>query len=484
VLNEDAIISIMKTRYDSKSLSEAIKWYQDKFDSQYHHCIDTLSHRELWRFAIDGEKQYGAIKKILDELESLRLSARKPVLSIFQKYDDMPFPDITLNEFANNIDKIQLQDKSTLYDLSYALRCYVLDNTSGLYDPQSATLAKKISVLAERDTAWVPFENREPGYLKSMYSAFSFMLKHVHEPLTIDTIKQLHLLAMKDTRNTEFDNDELNRKGEFRFTATKFGISQGNCSLAGYKQIIDEINRQRQETPAQNLELLLSLYSIQPNIDRKSADRYRPVIINALSENTELNYYNYGDDILSEEDSKKFDFSELVYDDNIKTNSDKMMLATLMVSEDSSHDGKKTNNAVTRFMQYLLTRYERQMSQGTNIDEKLEIIIKFIQDCEQLHPFVDGNCRVFCMLILNLLLMQNNMPPVILNNPNQFDGFSRVELKAAVIQGMNHTIHLIEEGYLYDVSTDEVVKHLTNEEKKYFDEIISIEMNQKPGVTH
>lgn len=69
---------------------------------------------------------------------------------------------------------------------------------------------------------------------------------------------------------------------------------------------------------------------------------------------------------------------------------------------------------------------------------KLMNIIEFIQTIEHLHPFLDGNGRTFCTIILNKVLLENGFRPVILENPNRFDGFAPDELIQEIEKGFDN----------------------------------------------
>jgi hypothetical protein len=68
-------------------------------------------------------------------------------------------------------------------------------------------------------------------------------------------------------------------------------------------------------------------------------------------------------------------------------------------------------------------------------DARLTAIVRCCQDLDQLHLFVDGNIRTIVFLLMNKLLMENDMEPAILHEPNVFDCKSVGELKNAVLAG-------------------------------------------------
>lgn len=77
------------------------------------------------------------------------------------------------------------------------------------------------------------------------------------------------------------------------------------------------------------------------------------------------------------------------------------------------------------------------------MDDKLFAIVRFVQRLERIHPFWDGNLRTFCMVLLNALLMQYGFEPALLENPNQFDGFSVAELVLKVKEGIRRSETLL-----------------------------------------
>lgn len=63
-----------------------------------------------------------------------------------------------------------------------------------------------------------------------------------------------------------------------------------------------------------------------------------------------------------------------------------------------------------------------------NEQSKLTAIVRCCQDLDQIHVFVDGNIRTIVFLVLNRLLLQNGLMPVIMDEPNVFDCKSTQQL--------------------------------------------------------
>lgn len=68
-------------------------------------------------------------------------------------------------------------------------------------------------------------------------------------------------------------------------------------------------------------------------------------------------------------------------------------------------------------------------------ERALRRVVGLCQKLERLHPFIDGNCRVFGNLLLNHLLTEEGLPATILKNPNVIDGFSLNEAITEVKKG-------------------------------------------------
>ncbi|WP_231103627.1 hypothetical protein [Xanthomonas graminis] len=74
-------------------------------------------------------------------------------------------------------------------------------------------------------------------------------------------------------------------------------------------------------------------------------------------------------------------------------------------------------------------------------DAKLSAIARCCQDLERAHLFDDGNARTIGMLVVNKLLLENDLRPAMMEDPNRFDGFSTDELVAEIKQGQATFAH-------------------------------------------
>ncbi|WP_133137960.1 Fic family protein [Legionella rowbothamii] len=94
------------------------------------------------------------------------------------------------------------------------------------------------------------------------------------------------------------------------------------------------------------------------------------------------------------------------------------------------------------YTQNFIKQFEAVKNEG-NVDEVIHTIVDYIQRCEQLHPFPDGNSRTFVNTMLCFCLMHAGLPPVIFDKPSVLDGHSVNEITAIVKEGCINTLRLI-----------------------------------------
>ena len=96
-------------------------------------------------------------------------------------------------------------------------------------------------------------------------------------------------------------------------------------------------------------------------------------------------------------------------------------------------------NAIIQAIEKALNLFNRELVAAQDDNQQLFAIAKVVQRLEHIHPFYDCNCRVFCMVVLNTLLMQNGFSPALIDDPNKFDAYSIQELVALIQVGMQRT---------------------------------------------
>lgn len=97
-------------------------------------------------------------------------------------------------------------------------------------------------------------------------------------------------------------------------------------------------------------------------------------------------------------------------------------------------EAQKIQAIVARKMEAIFDEYHAEVSAAASDDEKITIITKHVQRIEQLHPFADGNIRT-CVILLNKLLHDHNIPLSLLLNPNKLDACDLSELVRMVKEG-------------------------------------------------
>jgi len=88
-------------------------------------------------------------------------------------------------------------------------------------------------------------------------------------------------------------------------------------------------------------------------------------------------------------------------------------------------------------VQRLIDKYHKDLHSAQDEQGRLKVIVTFIQNLDQIHPFSDGNIRTFAILLLNKLLVDNGMRPTCLEDPNCFDCLSIAQIMSQVMQGQN-----------------------------------------------
>ncbi|MBF0316494.1 MAG: hypothetical protein HQK52_23970 [Oligoflexia bacterium] len=82
----------------------------------------------------------------------------------------------------------------------------------------------------------------------------------------------------------------------------------------------------------------------------------------------------------------------------------------------------------------VINHYYQQISKVTTLQGKLEAIAELLRALEIAHFFPDGNQRVYAFLLMNKLLIENNIPPAILEKPEMFDGYYKLSTLADKIE--------------------------------------------------
>lgn len=284
---------------------------------------------------------------------------------------------------------------------------------------------------------WKDYESREDGYLVAMSSAFVYLIDYVKAGKSFDLhlIKTMHHLALAGVKQTHYPFwDRFMPYDKYEFDNT----------LDSGVYLWREVNTNERG-------LSETFHRIQ---------RGNP-LINIFYIDKEESIFESGDFF-----GKIRDFAKKIYKENVwgrlcvylteglfainfetlGKDVDCNMLAQEKFRQVVSSNPLATFRAsgfkkcADSFFSHLIDSFNAQM-QDTNLPyKKLGLIIEFVAECEQSHPYIDGNGRTFCTLLLNYLLIANNFPPTIMDDPNRFDGFDVKTLMHDVIEGMANAL--------------------------------------------
>ena len=332
---------------------------------------------------------------------------------------------------------------------------------------------------------WLPFEKNEPGYFKAMFKAFQEIFDFT-TPVEVGFIKKLHRIALDGVENTNYEDDYINGPGEFRADDHRRGgtcICSSNVTLDGLYDALDDpshaflqfsieyfdFNYRRKVIDINNTTLKLLRSKREEFSDSKQITSVElSGIINQFCEEGYLAYLKWEKELafeifacLSRTDNHRDTATGiygLIASDKFWRENYSFLLRSIQVNGNSA-------SLLNEELKKIINTFNRSIMNKANPDLKLSAIIGFVQACEQLHPFSDANCRVFCMLLLNHLCMRHGFPPVILDDPNRFDGYSKSELMVEVIKGMQNTLALATHAPLYGYHTESCVATLMQKNK-------------------
>jgi hypothetical protein len=208
------------------------------------------------------------------------------------------------------------------------------------------------------------FDVKEPGYYNGMMSAFMMMGESIGNPLDLKAIIDLHTAAVWGVygqcgqKNDPFDAKPCSR-------GQGYGVKDENFT-----------------SHVKNAEMIIA------HLELKEAGVLGTGIIADKTLCAEPGFLSY-------------------YVDN---NGNKVIISTGYVA---SSLVKLENH---------LAHYHEQISKSKTLDDTLSAITELLRAFEVAHIFPDGNQRTYAFLLLNRLLLENNLLPVILEEPEMFDG--------------------------------------------------------------
>jgi hypothetical protein len=248
------------------------------------------------------------------------------------------------------------------------------------------------------------FDKEEsPGYFRNCSMALWWMLKTYQErrPVDLDYIITL--------RNLAYHNDAKPSRG-LALNNVMSGIGPHSFTEAGLRQLMTETAEPGAPSFSLHIKSILE-YDI------------------LLWEKT--NNLKFSEDLLRE---MELDFEQkktrhLCRNSPHKKNNNYILIGySQNIHEQSLEDIAHVANSY-------LSRYQDEIMRARSTDDKLIAIVKIIQSLHQFHLFPDGNGRTFCFFLLNQLLLEQDLPPTIIEDPGWFTGWSREELVGEVKKG-------------------------------------------------
>jgi len=306
--------------------------------------------------------------------------------------------------------------------------------------------------------SWPGFEAREPKYLQGMYSVLLTMLEEINTPLNSRGLLNYHFIATQSVEMKRLP-DEL--KGCWRKEDVYFGLLDDNASVEGILALLDriEIGDDTFLLARDNVSLVEEIEIEQYDIINSHTYQY------VLNDKIDFLVRKRGmiqEDPKTKECAKRL-LAEFILKHNYSFRTQQHEIYKLDSSETAIEIITPTF-VVEEFLQEkvdeLIRLHYKRMTIAKDSEQKLSIIVDTVQKLEQLHPFKDANCRIFVMVILNKLLLENGFPPCMLYDPNCFDAFSNDQLIHEVKVGMKRFQDVLLNGkQLENTPTVDVLSH-------------------------
>lgn len=132
-------------------------------------------------------------------------------------------------------------------------------------------------------------------------------------------------------------------------------------------------------------------------------------------------------------------------------------------------------NEASELLETLVNKVNNSLDQKElNDDKKIEIIGNLIHDCDTLHPFRDGNGRVFDFLVLNYLLIQQNLSPCSVYNTWHICGFTSEQRIEAIKEGQEFFKNFISSNVEERIPSNPLTEQL----KVIVDEMLELAMQE------
>jgi hypothetical protein len=238
------------------------------------------------------------------------------------------------------------------------------------------------------------FDFKEPGYYDGMANAFEWMGDTIEKPVSMGLIRDLHDKAVHSIP----------------------GFTQGFS--ADYQSY--------------------SLGSEQPNKAELSSDVIFLDFPTDSCQTPNLATYVFGSIHNNVREIAKWYLEKTPEDPRLKLNDEEFMKTIDQSTLKKSLKLRLNDDFLT---------LEQELRNASTPREHFRAIGKLLRKLEVAHVFGDGNQRTYSFLLLNKLLIMNNFPPCILDDPYLFDGYQKYPLETIAEEIENGIKNYLEEAH-------------------------------------
>lgn len=455
-------------------LVAVLEKYQQQADRNPEKLRQKIPSQEIWRFGVEKSVQ----------MHGRGLMFSPTFVNLRSSEDHADFLAMRVKDFLDNLDDIF--DAENIEEVKQQFLKELQESRWDKVD-QQFTLQDMLNL----DKGLVPFEINEPGYLKGIYKAFQLVMAQSAR-LDIPFIQYLHRTAMLDVKGSNYDHDQQGLGAFRRFAETGFRLTPQCASKGGVAAFL------KNKKDYQYLELrvvedakVVGAIEISNEslklIQEYASDDFEHRLVGARSEVKFAEYCHSPD--------AKAAFIKKIKEDaqlnkqilKLGETPDKAMDELYKIIR-ASGDGRLQLCYVCRIaadeivneLSRQIGEYQAAILQATKPIDKIKAIAKFVVDSELLHPFHDANGRIFCMLVINFLLLEQGFPLSLLEDSNRFNFYTIDELTDEIIKGFENTFELIEKGVIFNISTADIITLLQSKPEfknlfDYFKGVVAIE---------
>ncbi|HGF0943176.1 TPA: Fic family protein [Legionella pneumophila] len=280
--------------------------------------------------------------------------------------------------------------------------------------------------------------------------------------LSVDFIKELHRLCMKEVKNTR----QGTKPGEFRenYTTAAWDLVPGDSdTFEGLLENIIYLGAIQGKYPT-DMDLQ---FSKDPNFSWLSSPANNKSEIRIWVQN-ELGKPVY---------TRYFSFK-----DNPQAIAKEIWAAVKEGKHVKYVTSKKGENLLTRVQDDCIQTLEDSLDNAQSKNQKLTAIFTFLKQVVLFHPFYDGVGRTYSMLLLQYLLIRENLMPVILKDSNMIPGFSVLQLVDEYLRAEKEMQTILEDSSFIknpqfaspNVDTATILKAQSHDYHKMFQECLNL----------